>query len=87
MIAAKKEWCNVCQCEHIEGNHIEKECEDCKMLGWTCAICEMTPPKHKPTIDLQFLLDKIERYEKLGFTSDYIHVALKEYIKGALAGN
>ena len=31
------------------------------------------------------LLDKIERYEKLGFSSEYIHVALKEYIKGAQA--
>lgn len=48
MIAAKKEWCNICKCEHIEGNHIEQECEDCKTLGWTCAICDMrTYPRKK----------------------------------------
>lgn len=61
MIAAKKEWCNICKCEHIEGNH------------------------RKEIYDIQSVYDSILRYEKLGFTSDYIHVAIKERIKSILS--
>lgn len=64
-----------------------EKCPDCEMLGWTCSICEMNPPKPRPMVDALFLLEKIERYEKLSFSSDYIHIALKEYIKGSLDQN
>lgn len=64
MIAAKNEWCSLCNEQHIEGNHISKEI--------------------KPKIDLQFIYDKIIRYENLNFTSEYIHVAIKEFIKSEL---
>jgi hypothetical protein len=87
MIAAKKEWCNICKCEHIEGNHIEEDCEDCKTLGWTCAICDMRTYPRKEIYDIQSVYDSSIRYEKLGYTSDYIHIAIKERIKSALAGN
>jgi hypothetical protein len=40
--------------------------------------------KKNNIIDIKFIFDKIIRYEKLGFSSEYIHVAIKAYIKAQL---
>jgi len=81
MIAAKNEWCSICRTEHIEGNHIEQECEDCKTLG---AICDMRTYPKKEIYDVKSVYDSIVRYEKGGYDSGYIHIAIKERIKKEL---